>query len=1352
MYDDDSASNRGSAYIFEKPTGGWTSGTAEIVKLAPSLNLSNHYFGRTVDICNDWVIVGGKAAYTFKKPATGWGDAGNEEVILTQSDPMGGDNYSESVSISDTAALVSAHGVDDVAYNAGAVYFFHKSADDWSSETVVSETVKKLPYYNILNNGEDQFGASVDIDGDFAVVGSPGYYFNTGRVHVLGKNPGGWDTLAILTASDAEISHSFGSDVIIHGNLILIGAKNASGNTDYSGAVYYFEKQANGWATSTETGKLFASDGTNWVDFGNNLDYFPDDSLVIVGCERDNNGSAYIFKNTGGTWNQLAKLTASDGASGDIFGHSVAISKNTALVGAYKDDDGGPDAGSAYIFEMPGSGWADMTETAKLTASNPNSSDYFGSAVDVSDSIAVIGAPGEGEVASGAGMIYLFRKPGGGWINSTETAKLTSNDADVGENLGDALDMDEDVILAGSYRRDVDTESFSGGVYIFTMPEGGWVDGNQDSILVASDPLQRDYFGQSVAFSGNQFIVGAPGVDDNGASAGAVYIFEPGMPEFTRQPLSLINICNADSVLFTVETINADSIHWQASIDGGALFSDLEDDAEFSGATDDTLMIFHPASHENKLFRCRIKNNAGEVYSDTVHIIIDNIPPIPDGDTLTPFLGNTCATITKIPTATSCNEKITGTTSSPLSYSGQGEYSITWNYEDSYGNTSSQIQHVILHDSIGIPRYEEKQEIIASNAFENGMFGYSVDIDSNYMIVGSKNLVNEGNGYVYIFEKQGQDWQEIAMIEKPGSKTFGNSVCIHDNKAFVGDPKAKIGVDKTGKVYVLENVNGNWQMTDSIKSMQPDLYEFFGSSIACSDNHLLVGARGNDDKGSNAGCLHVFELYNDQIYPKKTLYSPEPKAGALYGSSVSIDGDYAVIGAPEYNIGASQFKGTGPSGHGIAVVCKSSGFDMQEIAFIRASDHDNGSKFGQSVSIDGEWIAVGAYNQNDSGAVYLYKKPNTGWQDTVESQKIKSNTKSAFGYAVDMQNDQLVIGASYSSEYKSYNGRAYVYELNNDMWNEYASFNPVEISQLDYFGSAVALDGDNIIAGAKGDDDAGSYTGALYRFASVTPCLTKQPTVFTGLCGQDTVLLTIAGDHFDSIQWQYAAGIAEPFINIPQSDTFNGVNNDSLQVITTPDYSQYFYRCKVINGMDYIFSDTVQIGLENVNPTFVCQVDTSVDADASDNYTVSGTLLDPTDIDDNCEIDTMYNDINFTNSLNGSIFGTGTHTITWHIIDVSGNHDSCSFDLTVDEYVSIEYLARNGIRVYPNPFDDHIVISNSLDKTFHIELQSITGSLLMKSKLNNKGQVELSNNYKPGMYILKINNNETKYVVKMIKK
>jgi uncharacterized repeat protein (TIGR02543 family) len=203
---------------------------------------------------------------------------------------------------------------------------------------------------------------------------------------------------------------NFGASVALSGDTVVVGAR---GDDSSKGSAYVFVRPAGVWATtSTYTARLTASDGVAWDNFGYSVAITISGDTVVVGAYSDDSekGSAYVFVRPVGGWvdmTETAKLTASDGEAGDRFGYSVAISGDTVVVGAYGDDIGNNDnQGSAYVFVRPGGGWATTsTYTARLTASDGAAWDHFGASVAISGDTVVVGAYGDD---SGKGSAYIF--------------------------------------------------------------------------------------------------------------------------------------------------------------------------------------------------------------------------------------------------------------------------------------------------------------------------------------------------------------------------------------------------------------------------------------------------------------------------------------------------------------------------------------------------------------------------------------------------------------------------------------------------------------------------------------------------------------------------------------------------------------------------------------------------------------------------------------------------------------------------------------------------------------------------------------------------------------------------------
>jgi Ca2+-binding RTX toxin-like protein/6-phosphogluconolactonase (cycloisomerase 2 family)/PKD repeat protein len=235
-----------------------------------------------------------------------------------------------------------------------------------------------------------------------------------------------------------------------------------------------------------------------------------DTDTVEIYRRNGTDGSLAVSGEFGAGWAQISKVVASDGAFEDRFGEAVAVCGNTVVVGAYYDDDRGEQSGSVYVLTKNASGaW---TQTAKLTASDGEYGDGFGDSVAISDDVIVVGAVGDDDKGVQAGAAYIFTKNASGtWV---QTAKLTASDGKTDDDFGTAVAISDGTIIIGSIRRNP-----SGAAYIFTKNVSGtWV---QTAKLTSSGSVVYDWFGASVAISGNMAIVGAEGP----AGGGAAYLF-----------------------------------------------------------------------------------------------------------------------------------------------------------------------------------------------------------------------------------------------------------------------------------------------------------------------------------------------------------------------------------------------------------------------------------------------------------------------------------------------------------------------------------------------------------------------------------------------------------------------------------------------------------------------------------------------------------------------------------------------------------------------------------------------------------------------------------------------------------
>ncbi|MCH7495657.1 MAG: T9SS type A sorting domain-containing protein [Candidatus Marinimicrobia bacterium] len=400
------------------------------------------------------------------------------EFKITASDGAAVDLFGHSVSISGDYAVVGASGDDDNGTDAGSAYIFKRTGTSWVEEA-------KL----LASDGAagDWFGHSVSISGDYAVVGARRDDDNgteSGSAYVFKRTGTSWVQEAKLLPSDGAAGDRFGVSVSISGDYVVVGAWLDDDNGTDSGSAYVFKRTGTSWA---QEAKLLALDGAAFDNFGSSISIYGDH--VVVGTVGDNDngirsGSAYVFKRTSTSWAEEAKLLASDGAAEDWFGWIVSISGNYAVVGARLDGDNGIRSGSAYVFKRTSTSWA---EEAKLLASDGAADDQFGVSVSISGDYAVVGAFFHDDNGDSSGSAYLFRRTGTSWV---EEVKLLASDGAAGDNFGSSVSISGDYTVVAA-RFDDDNFISSGSAYVyngFTDPspiiakiidvphdQGGWV-------------------------------------------------------------------------------------------------------------------------------------------------------------------------------------------------------------------------------------------------------------------------------------------------------------------------------------------------------------------------------------------------------------------------------------------------------------------------------------------------------------------------------------------------------------------------------------------------------------------------------------------------------------------------------------------------------------------------------------------------------------------------------------------------------------------------------------------------------------------------------------------------------------
>lgn len=362
----------------------------------------------------------------------------------------------------------------------------------------------------------DNFGIAVDIDGDSLLVGAfrrdTVIGMDAGSAIVFVRSGGGWVRQAELVPNESSADARLGRAVAISGDTAVVGAfRDGFSGFDDRGIAYVFVRAAGVW---TQQARLLS-------DFSGENDHFGisvalDGDAAVVGANYDNpgpgffTGSAYVFVRDGTTWTRQAALRASDGIAGDVFASSLAISADTVVVGAPGNTDTA--AGAAYVFTREEGAWS---ETQKLTVGG---SQGMGASIAISGDTLLIGASRDDTTATDAGAAHAFVFDGSDWILQ-ET--LLTGDGEAADNFGSSVALSGEHALVGAILDDTEAGEDSGSARFYLRSGTAW---QEQPLLTTAQTSAGDYFGASVALSGDDFVIGAYQDDTAGDNnAGSAY-------------------------------------------------------------------------------------------------------------------------------------------------------------------------------------------------------------------------------------------------------------------------------------------------------------------------------------------------------------------------------------------------------------------------------------------------------------------------------------------------------------------------------------------------------------------------------------------------------------------------------------------------------------------------------------------------------------------------------------------------------------------------------------------------------------------------------------------------------------
>ncbi len=1045
-----------------------------------------------------------------------------------------------------------------------------------------------------------------------------------------------------------------------------------------------------------------------------------DGNFAVIGAPSYlSKGAAFVMEYDGSEWKEIATLLASDGELIDNLGYWVSISGNTIVLGAFKNNVHGPRSGAAYVYEKPAGGWKDMTETTKLTTTSGNTYDYFGCAVSISGDNIVVGALKYDFKKSNSGAAFVYEKPAKGWGDIaviTESAILYASDASDNQSFGRCVSISGNFIVVGANKDDENGEN-SGAAYVYVKPSGGWEgEISETEKLLPKDGAADDELGRAVAISGNVIAVGSRYHDTDGKTdCGATYVFETQSGDWTdaKQTAKLtVSDQQEYDEIGTMVSMYKDyiivgsqrSLRYTPHSPGAAYiykkpkngWTDTTEIAKLTG-TDSELRDF---------FGCSVAMNENTVL---VGALARNEPEY-----------QLCG-------ATYAYKKPAGEWENSIEVQKLLPPPYVTNKEDYYGFSGD------IHGNYAVVtalNYNFKKgcayvlenkgaswEIIAKltpdDAESYSRYGYTASITDDYIAIGAYNK-RAGRGAVYIYEKPAEGWTDMTETTILSSPTqvvddnFGYSVDITQTHCIIGCPGYN---SNTGCTYIFKKPESGWSNSAeyvTLTSSDGSANDYFGRSVSIDDKYIVIGQTSAD----STGAAYVYEK-NGENWADMTetakLTSSKEKRDDFFGGKVDISGEQIIVGA----FCADNLKGAA------YIFEKPENGWLDTTASIKLSAKELKQKdfFGNSVSISDGYAMVGAdglgliRNYMDiipaytPGAAYLFKRPESGWADTVETIKYVPDTKDA----------------------------------------------------KDYFGCFVSVSGRNAMVGAWADDDGGTESGTAYMYRNpYAPVnITKEPEDISDVCINENVSFLAGGENIQFYQWQVSTNKGKTYVDLINNElTYKGVDTEKLSFVASKGFNGNTYRC-IVRNMDH--SDTsaaVTFAHETEAPSIVCANNQTKTLNAGENkYIVSGTEFDPVSSDDNCKVATVTNDFNNKASLEGAELPAGKNSIKWTVTDSAGNSTVCNLEVTIkkQDINSITNIEQLGIEFYPNPAKDFLKIDVHQVAIQNVRILDLTGKVLIKEPgILENTSFDLST-FKRGIYLLDIQVNNKHFINKIVK-
>lgn len=741
------------------------------------------------------------------------------------------------------------------------------------------------------------FGASIATNSTYRVVGANlsdvAGITDVGQAFIYDVATN--NLVATLNNPSPNSGDNFGT-VAVSGNIVVVGAlQDDTGATD-AGSAYVYDL-----SSKMPTTPILTLNNPTPADsdvFGRSVAV--SGNYVVVGAAQDDTfitdaGSAYVYDLTSKTPTiPIVTLNNPTPADSDNFGFAVAIAGNYVVVGAYRDDTGTTDAGSAYVYDLTGK--TPTTPIVTLNNPTPAAFDYFGYSVAISGNYVVVGAYQDDTGTTDAGSAYVYDL-----TSKTPSVPVTIlNDptpVSGSDNFGISVAASGKYVVVGAYQDDTGA-SDDGSAYVYDV--SSMTPALPILTLNNPSPTDGDEFGAAVAVSGSSVMIGAIFDDVGETDTGSVYVYDVNSMTPTAPILALNNPTPAHSDAFGSVAVSGNLVVVGAlQDDTGAIGAGCAYVYDLAGVAPATPVLKlnnpTPADFDNFGIRVAISGNCivvGAFRDDTgakdagsayVYDLSSATPTIPvvtlnnPAPTISDFFGNSVAV--------------------------SGKYVVVGAYQDDAGasNAGSAYVYDVSSMTPATPIFVLNNPSPASGDF----FGFSVAVSGKYVVVGVYNddtgASNAGLAYVYDISSK-TPTTPIATLTNPSpavNDLFGYSVAASGNIVIVGAYLDDEGATDAGSAYVYDLSSATPSIAiATLNNPSPNAGDNFATSVAAAGNFVVAGAIRDDPGATDAGSAYVYDLNSKTpTTPFTVINNPTPANFDFFGSSVAASENVVVVGA-----------------------------------------------------------------------------------------------------------------------------------------------------------------------------------------------------------------------------------------------------------------------------------------------------------------------------------------------------------------------------------------------------------------------------------------------------------------------